>query len=211
MGEPNWRNRTIWTRDNLHVLRGMNSATVDLIYLDPPFNSNRTYSAPIGSEAAGAAFKDSWTFDDADRVYLALLQERDPTTFAIIEAARLAHGKGMAAYLGMMAQRLVEMRRVLKPAGSIYLHCDPTASHYLKALMDAIFGAAAFRNELAWKRTSAHSDAQRFASVSDRLLFYGGGGGKSRHGIPNTCRSGRGISPAITGIRTKRGAIAWTT
>ena len=76
--EANWRNRTIWTRDNLHVLRGMNSACVDLIYLDPPFNSNRTYSAPIGSQAAGAAFKDAWTFDDADRVYLALLQERDP-------------------------------------------------------------------------------------------------------------------------------------
>ncbi len=80
----------------------------------------------------------------------------------------------MAAYLGMMAQRLAEMRRVLKPAGSIYLHCDPTASHYLKMLMDGVFGPALFRNELAWKRTSAHSDARRFARVSDRLLFYAG-------------------------------------
>ncbi len=139
--EANWENRTIWTRDNLHVLCGLNSATVDLIYLDPPFNSNQTYSAPIGSQATVAAFKDASTFDDADRVYLALLQERDPTTFAIIDAARLAHGKGMAAYLGMMAQRLVEMRRILKPIGSIYLHCDDAAGLYLRLLMDGIFGA----------------------------------------------------------------------
>ena len=171
--EANWRNRTIWTRDNLHVLRGMNSGCVDLIYLDPPFNSNRTYSAPIGSKAAGAAFKDAWTFDDADRVYLALLQERDPTTFAIIEAARLAHGKGMAAYLGMMAQRLVEMRRVLKETGSIYLHCDDVAVHYLKMVMDCIFGSSLFRNEIIWKRSVPHNDSKGYGRVADRLLFYG--------------------------------------
>ena len=90
----------MWTRDNLHVLRGLNSASVDLIYLDPPFNSNRTYSAPIGSKAAGAAFKDAWTFDDADRVYLALLKERDPAIFAIIEAARLGPAIGGPAAAG---------------------------------------------------------------------------------------------------------------
>lgn len=178
MGEPNWRNRTIWTRDNLHVLRGLNSGTVDLIYLDPPFNSNRTYSAPIGSKAAGAAFKDAWTFDDADRVYLALLQERDPTAFAIIEAARQAHGKGMAAYIGMMAQRLVEMRRVLKDSGSIYLHCDPTAGAYLKMLMDGIFGASAFQNEIVWKRTGSHNRAKRWGPVHDCILYYARGGGQ---------------------------------
>ncbi|MYH37407.1 MAG: hypothetical protein F4160_11490 [Rhodospirillaceae bacterium] len=149
----------------------MNSGTVDLIYLDPPFNSNRTYSAPIGSQAAGAAFKDAWTFDDADRVYLALLQERDPTTFAIIDAARLAHGKGMAAYLGMMAQRLVEMRRVLKPAGSIYLHCDDTAGAYLRMLMDSVFGQSQFQAQITWRRTFAHND-KMFGAVSDYLLWY---------------------------------------
>ena len=175
-GTPNWLNRTIWTRDNLDVLRGLNSHCVDLIYLDPPFNSNRNYAAPIGSKAAGAAFKDTWSFDDADRVYLVLLEERDPAVFSIINAALAGHGKGMAAYLGMMAQRLTEMKRVLKPTGSLYLHCDPTASHYLKLLMDAVFGHRRFRNELTWKRTSSHSDAQRFASVSDRILFYAGEG-----------------------------------
>ena len=199
MGEPNWRNRTIWTRDNLHVLRGLNSATVDLIYLDPPFNSNRTYSAPIGSKAAGAAFKDAWTFDDADRVYLALLQERDPTTFAIIEAARLAHGKGMAAYIGMMAQRLGEMRRVLKDSGSIYLHCDPTAGAYLKMLMDGIFGASAFQNEIVWKRTGSHGGANRWGPIHDSILYYArGGGGGSRFGTACSKSTTPNISTAIT-------------
>jgi site-specific DNA-methyltransferase (adenine-specific) len=81
MADPNWKNRTIWTRDNLEVLRGMNSESVDLIYLDPPFNSKRNYAAPIGSRAAGAAFKDTWTFDDVDRLWLLLLREKEPRLF----------------------------------------------------------------------------------------------------------------------------------
>ena len=169
MSVTNWKNRTIWTRDNLHVLRGMNSASVDLIYLDPPFNSNRTYSAPIGSKAAGAAFKDAWTLDDADRIYLALLKEADPTTFAVIEAARLAHGPGMAAYIGMMAQRVAEMRRVLKPTGSIYLHCDTTANHYLRAMMDAAFGRSQFRNEIVWCYSTSGRSKRFFAKKHDSI------------------------------------------
>ena len=168
----NWNNHTIWTGDNLPIMRGMNSGCVDLIYLDPPFNSNQDYAAPIGSKAAGAAFKDTWTLDDVDRLWLLLLRDKDPVLFHVIEGARLVHGNGMASYLSMMAQRLREMRRLLKPTGSIYLHCDPTASHYLKLLMDTTFGGDNFQNELAWKRTSSHSDAKRYASVSDRLLFY---------------------------------------
>jgi len=101
-------------------MRGMHSASVDLIYLDPPFNSNQNYAAPIGSKAAGAAFKDTWTLDDVDRIWLLLLRDKDPTLFHVIEAARLVHGKGMASYLSMMAQRLIEMRRILKPSGSLY-------------------------------------------------------------------------------------------
>ena len=146
----NWKNRTIWTRDNIEVIRGLNSESVDLIYLDPPFNSNREYAAPIGSEAAGAAFKDTWTLDDVDRLWLLLLREKDPKLLKVIEGALAAHGKGMAAYLSMMAQRQREMRRVLKPTGSIYLHCDPTASHYLKTLLDSMFGVGNFRNEIVW-------------------------------------------------------------
>ena len=172
---PNWANQTIWTGDNLDIMRGMNSGSVDLIYLDPPFNSNRTYEAPIGSEAAGAAFKDTWALQDVDLAWHGEIAEREPALYSIIDAAGLSHGKGMKAYLIMMAVRLLEMRRILADTGSIYLHCDPTASHYLKGLMDAIFGAAQFRNEIVWKRTAGRSDAKRYGRVHDLVLYYARG------------------------------------
>ena len=156
----NWRNRTLWTGDNLDVMRGMNSESVDLIYLDPPFNSNTDYSAPIGSEAAGAAFKDTWTLSDVDEAWHGEIADRQPALYVIIDAADLAHGKGMKSYLIMMAIRLLEMRRLLKPTGSLYLHCDPTAGHYLKTLMDVIFGRSNFINEIIWQRTSSRNDAK---------------------------------------------------
>ena len=111
----NWHNRTLWTGDNLDILRGMNAEAVDLIYLDPPFNSNRTYAAPIGSEAAGAAFKDTWTLDDVDEAWHGEIAEQEPALYAIIDAGGLSHSPGMKSYLIMMAVRLLEMRR----AGSI--------------------------------------------------------------------------------------------
>ena len=169
----NWANRTVFTGDNLDVMRGMNSESVDLIYADPPFNSNRNYAAPIGSEAAGAAFKDTWTLSDIDVAWLGIIADHQPAVCKVIDAASVSHGKGVQSYLCMMAIRLLEMRRILKPTGSIYLHCDPTTSHYLKVVMDGVFGAGNFKNELTWKRTTAHSDARRFSRVSDRLLFYG--------------------------------------
>ena len=176
MTTPNWSNRTLWTGDNLDIMRGMNSETVDLIYLDPPFNSNKNYSAPIGSEAAGAAFKDTWTLSDVDEAWHGEIADREPTLYAIIDAAGLSHGKGMKSYLIMMAVRLMEMRRILKESGSIYLHCDPTASHYLKLLMDAMFGAGQFLNEMTWKRSSAHNDTKqgmrRAGKIRDSLLVY---------------------------------------
>ncbi|MDE0239399.1 MAG: DNA methyltransferase [bacterium] len=169
----NFASGTVWTGDNLPVMRGMNSASVDLIYLDPPFNSNRHYEAPIGSKAAGAAFKDAWTLDDVDVYEHGELADRNPAAYAVIEAARQAHGKGMQSYLIMMAVRLLEMRRILRPTGSIYLHCDDTAGHWLRALMGAVFGVPAFRNEIIWKRIGNHNDAGRFGRTGDRLLFYG--------------------------------------
>ena len=168
----NWANRTVFTGDNLDVLRGMDSATVDLIYADPPFNSNRNYAAPIGSKAAGAAFKDTWTLDDIDEAWLSIIHDQHPAPHAVIEAAGVAHGDGMKSYLCMMAIRLIELRRVLAPTGSIYLHCDPTASHYLKLLMDAIFGTTNFRNEITWQRTVSHNTAQRYGNVADIILYY---------------------------------------
>ena len=169
----NWKNRTLWTGDNLDIMRGMNGASVDLIYLDPPFNSNRDYAAPIGSEAAGAAFKDTWTLSDVDEAWHGEIAERDPALYAIVDAAGMAHGKGMKSYLIMMAVRLMEMKRLLKDTGSIYLHCDPTASHYLKSLMDAVFGASNFRNEIVWKRTPAKAlMTKRLPTNHDLLLSY---------------------------------------
>ena len=169
---PNFTNRTLWTGDNLDVLRGMNAECVDLIYLDPPFNSNKNYEAPVGSKAAGAAFKDAWTLSDLDVAWMGLIADEQPAIANLLRTANLTHGKGMQSYLTMMAVRLLEMQRVLKPTGSIYLHCDPTASHYLKMLMDAVFGQKNFRNEITWKRFNFHSDAKRFGRVSDTLLFY---------------------------------------
>ena len=172
MPEPNFVDKTIWTGDNLDILRGLNSESVDLIYLDPPFNSNRNYAAPVGSRAAGAAFKDTWTLSDLDTAWMGLIADEQPAMYKVIETAGLTHGKGMQSYLCMMAVRLLEMRRVLKDTGSIYLHCDPTASHYLKLLMDSIFGSAQFQNEITWQRTTAHNDSVRYGKNSDAILFY---------------------------------------
>ena len=147
---PNFAHQTIWTRDNLEVMRGMNSACVDLIYLDPPFNSGKQWSAPIGSEAAGAAFKDTWTLSDIDLAWHGEIAEEHPALYGIVDAAGVAHGKPMKAYLIYMGVRLMEMKRILKPAGSIYLHCDDTAGAYLKMTMDAVFGKDNYRNEITW-------------------------------------------------------------
>ena len=172
----NFADRTIWTGDNLDILRGLNSESVDLIYLDPPFNSNRNYAAPLGSAAAGAAFKDTWTLSDLDVAWMGLIADQHPAIYRVLDTAGLSHGKGMQSYLCMMAVRLLEMRRVMKEAASIYLHCDPTASHYLKLLMDAVFGAELFLNEMTWKRSSAHSDTRqgmrRAGKIRDVLLVY---------------------------------------
>ena len=176
MTKPNFKNRTLWTGDNLDIMRGLNSESVDLIYLDPPFNSNRTYAAPIGSEAAGAAFKDTWTLSDVDLAWHGEIAEANPGLYSVIDAARQAHGKAMQSYLIMMAVRLLEMRRLLKPKGSVYLHCDPTASHYLKLVMDTVFGSGLYLNEMTWKRSSAHSDTRqgmrRAGKIRDVVLVY---------------------------------------
>ena len=165
----NINSKTIFTGDNLPIMRGMNSESVDLIYLDPPFNSKANYAAPIGSEAAGAAFKDTWTLSDVDITWLDLIEAKHPALNRVIHAAMTNSNK---SYLIYMAVRLLEMKRILKPTGSIYLHCDPTMSHYLKLVMDSIFGKQNFRNEVIWKRTSTKSLAKRYAVNTDRILYY---------------------------------------
>ena len=163
----------MWTGDNLDIMRGMNSASVDLIYLDPPFNSNRDYSAPIGSEAAGAAFKDTWTLSDVDIAWHGEIAEQNPAVYSVIDAAGVAHGAGMKSYLIMMAVRVFEMQRLLQETGSIYLHSDSTASHYLKLLMDAVFGPVHYRNEISWCRSNPKSlSTVNFPNCRDIILRY---------------------------------------
>ncbi len=169
---PQELNRIVFEGDNLDVLRGMNSESVDLIYLDPPFNSNKVYEAPVGSKAAGAAFKDAWTLSDVDLIEHNRLKREHEWLYALIHAAQRTHSKGMFSYLMMMSPRLFELKRVLKPTGSIYLHCDPTASHYLKLVMDGIFGSGNFRNEIAWERTTGRKAGKQYGRTHDVILFY---------------------------------------
>ncbi len=182
---------TLYYGDNLDILRRyVKDETVDLIYLDPPFKSNQDYNVLFaeqdGSRAAAQimAFEDTWRWDEAAaRAYHELVSVSDrlsPTGGKVSDVMRAFHtflgGNDMMAYLAMMAPRLVELRRVLKPTGSIYLHCDPTASHYLKLLMDAVFGPESFRTEIIWKRSSAHSDTKQgrrqHGRLHDTILFY---------------------------------------
>jgi DNA modification methylase len=155
-------------------------ASIDLVYLDPPFNSNADYNVlfrePSGqvSQAQFHAFTDTWSWADAAETYHQFID--NCRNVAVVEMMEAFHGflksSPMMAYLAMMAPRLVELHRVLKETGSLYLHCDPTASHHLKLMLDAIFDSTNFRNEIVWKRTSAHSAAQRWNDVHDTLLFY---------------------------------------
>ncbi|MHB1111243.1 MAG: site-specific DNA-methyltransferase, partial [Devosia sp.] len=168
--------------DNLRVLReSVADESVDLVYLDPPFNSNATYNvlfkAPDGqsSQAQIEAFDDTWHWNEsAEDAYWQVLRGPNSDAAKMLEAMRGFLGENdMMAYLSMMAIRLIELRRVLKPTGSLYLHCDPTASHYLKILLDAVFGKEAFTNEVVWKRTTPKGLAfTRYASTSDTLLYY---------------------------------------
>jgi DNA modification methylase len=185
------KTNVLYYGDNLDILRRyVEDATVDLVYLDPPFNSNRDYNVIFKdesgrkSDAQLLAFEDTWHWGPSAEATYAYLtntarhEGRVPSKVSVIIAAlRAGIGENqMMAYLIEMAVRLVDLHRVLKPTGSLYLHCDPTASHYLKLLLDSIFGVLNFRNEIVWKRTSAHSDARQgsrqFGRVSDTILFY---------------------------------------
>lgn len=169
--------------DNLGVLRegSVKDESVDLVYLDPPFNSNTTYNllfkTPKGHQSAAqiTAFEDSWHWGpQAEQEFAELVRGTHLDVAELVRALRSVLGESdMMAYLVMMASRLVELHRVLKPTGSLYLHCDPTAGHYLKLMLDGIFGAQNFRNELTWKRTFAHGNVGRnYGSIVDHIFFY---------------------------------------
>ena len=173
MPDRNFVNRTLYHGDNLDFLRGMNSGTVNLIATDPPFNKSRDFHATPDSLAAGAQFQDRWSWqDDIHDDWLIAIQRDEPEVWHVITAAKEVYGDDMAAFLCWLGVRLLEMHRVLTDDGSLYLHCDATASHYIKTLLDAVFKQRQFRSEIVWQRTGAHNDAKRYGAVSDRLLFY---------------------------------------
>ncbi len=185
MTNTDWRNK-LYFGDNLRILReNVPGDSVDLIYLDPPFNSNATYNVLFrertGEDSAAqiTAFEDTWSWSIESEIAFQDVVTGGPEKLGdLLQAMRGFLGQNdMMAYLTMMAQRMAELHRVLKPTGSIYLHCDPTASHYLKLMMDAVFGQDSFRNEIAWKRYGAHNDvgqgSKHFGRVHDVILIYG--------------------------------------
>ena len=173
----NIQNRSLFHGDNLGFLRAINSETIDLIATDPPFNKGKDFHATPDSLAAGASFQDQWNWDDdVERAWIDKLEDDFRPVMEAVHSAYHSHSPGMGAFMCYMAVRLLEMRRVLKPTGSIYLHCDPTASNYLRSIMNAIFGAANFRNEIVWSYTGPGGASRRgFRRKHDVILFYSKG------------------------------------
>ena len=173
MAEPNFQNRTLYHGDNLDFLRGMNSETVHLIATDPPFNKNRDFHATPDSLAKGARFKDRWSWErDVHEEWVDSIKDDWPAVWSVIEAARAAYGDDMAAFLCWLGVRVMEMRRVLRQDGSLYLHIDHTAHAYVKGLLDAIFGWKNFRNEIVWCYSTSGRSKKVFAKKHDTILFY---------------------------------------
>jgi site-specific DNA-methyltransferase (adenine-specific) len=171
---------TLYYGDNLPILREyIDDESIDLVYLDPPFKSNQDFNVLFmekdGTQAAAQmlAFEDTWEWNEiTSAAYNETVEAGGRVSQVMQSFMTFLGGNDVMAYLAMMAPRLVELRRVLKPTGSIYLHCDPTASHYLKLLMDGVFGPTNFKNEIVWQRTNAHNTAGQYGRIHDILLFY---------------------------------------
>ncbi len=176
MAEPNFDNRTLFHGDNLAFLRGINSESIDLVATDPPFNKGKDFHATPDSLAAGASFHDRWSWErDIEGEWEDAIKDDWPAVRQVIESANTAWGRDMGAFLCYMGVRLLEIHRILKPTGSLYLHCDPTASHYLKAMLDAIFGKANFRNEIVWRIgwvSGFKTQKRGWIRNHDILLYY---------------------------------------
>ena len=190
MPEPNWKNRTLFHGDNLKFLRAMNSGSVDVIATDPPFNKNRDFHATPDKLEIGAKFQDRWSWErDVHQDWVDKIKDDLPAVWEVIDAANAVYmkrtknamkrareeaGSDMGAFLCFMAVRLLAMRRVLKPTGSVFLHCDHTASHYLKAVMDAVFGRANFQNEIVWcyRDVGGGRNTDYYKRKHDTIFWY---------------------------------------
>lgn len=173
MPQRNFKNRTLYHADNLPVLRGINSETIDLIATDPPFNKGKDFHATPDSLAAGAKFQDRWSWaNDVEGEWVDQITDDWPKVMTVINAARESYGDDMAAFLCFLGVRLLEMHRILKPTGSIYLHIDHTAHAYTKTLMDAVFGRRNFRNEIVWCYSGGGIPKRDFPRKHDTILRY---------------------------------------
>ena len=176
MSEQNFPDNTLYELDNLDVLRGMNSETVDLIATDPPFNTKRNRSGTAGFYVDNwkwgdtGRLPDQWKWNEVHPKWLEEIKDDSPALFQVIEAAQECHDDGIAAFLCFLSVRLLEMHRVLKPTGSIYLHCDHTANAYIRMCMDAIFGHRNFRNEIVWCYTRPSNTKLCFPRKHDTIF-----------------------------------------
>ena len=168
----NVKPRTIFCRDNLDILQGINSDCIDLIYLDPPFNKKKVFTAPIGSSAEGAEFSDIFREEDIKDEWVSTIRYENYGLYNYLHGVKEFSNKYNYCYLVYMAIRLIECHRILKDTGSVYLHCDPTMSHYLKIVMDCIFGEKNFRNEIIWSYQGTGESKYFFKRKHDVILFY---------------------------------------
>ena len=172
----NVEKNTIFNRDNIDILEGINSNCIDLIYLDPPFNKNKTFVAPLGSSAEGASFKDIFREEDVKDDYLDKIGKKNESLYEFLKDIRKWGNRKTYlynyCYCVYMAVRLIEMYRILKDTGSIYYHCDPTMSHYIKIMMDIIFGEENFRNEIVWSYQGTANPKRYFKRKHDIIFFY---------------------------------------
>ncbi|MGR3913166.1 MAG: site-specific DNA-methyltransferase, partial [Gammaproteobacteria bacterium] len=181
--KPNIKSRTVYLGDNLPFLRGINSTCVDLIYADPPFNKKKQFTAPIGSQAEGASFLDLFAKEDIKDEWLEEFRQENYELHSFLSGIKTVGNSYNYCYLVYMAVRLVECHRILKKTGSLYLHCDHTMSHYLKLLLDCIFGENNFRNEIVWCYHAGGASKRRFPRKHHVLLLHGKDAKKSVHNV----------------------------
>ena len=172
MSRLNVDNRTIFCHDNLDVLQGINSGSVDLIYLDPPFNKNKRFTATVGSSASGAYFDDIFREEEVKEEWLQTIKEDRPELYSYLSGIKSVGTPYNFAYLAYMAIRLIECHRILNSSGSLYLHCDLTMSHYLKTTLDCIFRESCFKNEIIWHYTGGGRSRRYFSKKHDVIFWF---------------------------------------
>lgn len=178
-GDVNVRDRRFYINDNLRILQNINTGVFHLVYIDPPFKSEREWQGTPGSPMSGARFDDRWYWDDDKEAQLQVIKQRNQGMYHVIEASKWSDSLKMAGYLVFMGIRIIEFHRVLRPGGAMYLHCDHDANSYLKQLMDVVFGPNQFRAVITWRRhPGGHNDSKKFGDICDTILYYVKNGAK---------------------------------